>query len=106
MAVAIEMLLTDDEMRADLAARSTERGRSYFRLEQMIGTFRAEYSLLLSPEDPQFSPWPDTAAALFGDLDPDDLDASDDFGPSGTQLSTGIPAQQGPGRLTAPGGAR
>ncbi len=105
MAVAIEMLLTDDEMRADLAARSTERGRSYFRLEQMIGTFRAEYSLLISPEDPQFSPWPETAAQLFGDLDPDDIDVPENGLSTASLITSIIPPQPVPSSLTAPGGA-
>jgi len=58
LATALEMVLTDDALRHGLAARATERGRSFFRLEQMLGTFRSEYARVIRPQLAEFTPWP------------------------------------------------
>jgi glycosyltransferase involved in cell wall biosynthesis len=61
LAIALEMVLSDDDLRWALAARAQDRGRLYFRLEQMLATFRDEYTRLIHPEEAQFADWPTEA---------------------------------------------
>jgi glycosyltransferase involved in cell wall biosynthesis len=60
LASALALVLTDDALRHGLAERATGRGRCFFRLEQMLGTFRAEYARLIRPQQAEFTPWPST----------------------------------------------
>jgi len=61
LADALERVLSDDELRHDLARRAAVRGRSYFPLDQMLGTFRSEYAMLIEPQAPEFTEWPELA---------------------------------------------
>jgi polysaccharide biosynthesis protein PelF len=67
LAAALETILTDDELRADFAMRASERGRTYFRLERMLSTFRAEYARLIDPQSPQFTSWTNDEWAALGE---------------------------------------
>ena len=63
LADALERVLSDDELRADLARRAAVRSRNYFPLDQMLGTFRSEYAMLIEPQAPEFTEWPDLQEA-------------------------------------------
>ena len=93
LADALERVLSDDELRHDLARRAAVRGRSYFPLEQMLGTFRSEYAMLIEPQAPEFTEWPDVSDD--DDDVPSDLDATLD--PNETEpepLLRMVPIQQ------------
>ena len=93
LADALERVLSDDELRHDLARRAAVRGRSYFPLEQMLGTFRSEYAMLIEPQAPEFTEWPDVSDD--DDDGPSDLDATLD--PNETEpepLLRMVPIQQ------------
>ena len=82
LADALERVLSDDELRHDLARRAAVRGRSYFPLDQMLGTFRSEYAMLIEPQAPEFTEWPeladdddDAVSDLDGTLSSGDADA-------------------------------
>jgi glycosyltransferase involved in cell wall biosynthesis len=52
VAGGLETLLLDHDLRRDLAARARERAMTYFRVDQMLATFRGIYAALLNSTDP------------------------------------------------------
>jgi glycosyltransferase involved in cell wall biosynthesis len=51
LASALELLLTNDELRRDMAARGRERAMTYFRVDQMLAVFRGIYGAVERSRD-------------------------------------------------------